>query len=302
MKTGQRMANHDKLQRFIFENAPIRGEYIHLHDSFQTIIKQYDYPPLLRQLLGEALSVAGLLCALIKFQGRITVQFRGKGKLKLLLAQCDTHFQIRGLIKWEGDLSYAELMEAANEGVLAIMLDGESSPSHYQGIVPWHGDSLAEAIEGYFRNSEQLATKLWLNVTDTSAVGFLLQMIPESVNTAGLMEKTHLDWDRITNLTAALFPAEVTHIDYQSLLAMLYPDETLRVFPSVDVHFGCTCSYKRSAEAILLLGKEEAEDELKDKQIIVVTCDFCNKEYIFNREVVEKIFENNDISISTKLH
>src|SRR5262245_26316767 len=101
--------NKDSLHRFIFENAPVRGEFIYLQTSFQDIITQHQYPPAIRQLLGEALSVAGLLSAIIKFNGRLTVQFRGKGKLKLLLAQCNNNFQMRGLAKWEGELTYEDL-------------------------------------------------------------------------------------------------------------------------------------------------------------------------------------------------
>src|SRR5580692_2373011 len=117
------MKDNDSLQRFIFEQMPVRGEYIKLAHSYRTIINQHPYPPPIRKLLGEALCVAGLLSAIIKFDGRLTVQFRGKGKLKLLLAQCDNKFHMRGLVKWEGDLPYEDLMESFNDGVLVIMLD-----------------------------------------------------------------------------------------------------------------------------------------------------------------------------------
>jgi len=81
--------------------------------------------PLIRQLLGEALAVVCLLSALIKGKGRLTIQFRGKGRLKLLLAQCDHLFNLRGLIQHEGDLSQSELLEAQQQGVLAIMIDSD---------------------------------------------------------------------------------------------------------------------------------------------------------------------------------
>src|SRR5580692_9179349 len=106
------MSDQDYLQRFIFENAPVRGELIRLNKSFQTIMDQHAYPKAIRQLLGEALCIAGLLSAIIKFNGRLTVQFRGRGPLKMLLAQCDNHFHMRGLAKWDGELSYAELVNS----------------------------------------------------------------------------------------------------------------------------------------------------------------------------------------------
>lgn len=292
------MINKDSLVRFIFENVPIRGEIIHLENSFQTIVHQHNYPPPLRQLLGEALCVAGLLSAIIKFSGRLTVQFRGKGKLKLLLAQCDNQLHLRGLAKWEGNLSYDDLMEAFNEGILVIMLDSGIHGKPYQGIVSWRGNSLVESIEGYFRESEQLATKLWVTSNDTSAAGLLLQVIPEKASTSIQFENEiiHAHWDRINQLTHALDKNDMLHLADETLLTKLYPHEEVRLFDPHLVSFRCTCSRKRSEDAIQILGREEAEDELKNNKTIVVTCDFCNKEYVFDRVDVAKIFENKDQS------
>src|SRR5579885_587608 len=289
------MTNTDSLQRFIFDTSPVRGEYIHLHDSFQTIINQHNYPQPIRKLLGEALSVAGLLSAIIKFNGRLTVQFRGKGKLKLLLAQCDNHFNIRGLAKWKGNLSYEDLMESFNDGVLVIMLDSGPT-SRYSGIVSWRGNSLVESIEGYFQESEQLATKLWLSVNDHSAAGLLLQVIPGSDRDAiGIdTEIIYPHWQHITKLTMNLDEQDLLGLEYQQLLNKLYPEEAIRIFPSVPITFNCTCSRKRGEDAIYILGREEAEAELKNNRTIVVTCDFCNREYVYDRVDVAKIFESKD--------
>lgn len=298
------MQDKDSLQRFIFDKAPIRGEFVHLQSSFKTIVDQHAYPPPIRQILGEALAVAALLSAIIKFDGRLTVQFRGKGNLKLLLAQCDNHFQIRGLAKWEGDLSYPELMEAFNDGVLVITLDG-GLKNRYQGIVGWRGNSLAESIEGYFQDSEQLATKIWLAVDEHNAAGLLLQVIPATDKNTTALEKAAIDphWERITQLTTSLYPEDMLRMNYQSLLRSLYPDEEIRIFDGVPVRFNCTCSRKKGEDAISLLGPEEAEEELSTHQHIVVTCDFCNKEYLFDRVDVANIFKGNDKPPSdTHLH
>src|SRR5580692_166063 len=137
--------DQDIIQRFIFDKQPVRGEVIHLQHSFQTIVKQHAYPPAVCKLLGEALCIAALLSSTLKFEGRLMVQFRGEGKLKLLLAQCDHQFHIRGLAKWEGDASYDDLMRSFTEGILVIMLDTGIHKSRYQGIVNWQGYSLAES-------------------------------------------------------------------------------------------------------------------------------------------------------------
>jgi molecular chaperone Hsp33 len=194
------MSENDILQRFLFEDAPLRGELVHLNESYKTIAQQRAYPPFIRQLLGEALVVACLLTSIIKFKGRLTIQFQSKEKLKLLMAQCDDQFHLRGLVQYEGELTREELLEVQKQGVLAIMIDSDHlSPKRYQGIVAWQGHSLAQAIEGYFKQSEQLETRLWLAVNETSAAGLLLQVLPK--------EKPELyshDWEHLIYLTETL--------------------------------------------------------------------------------------------------
>lgn len=282
----------DSLQRFMFENEPVRGEYVKLDKSLQTILKQHDYPKVIQQLLGEGLCVAALLSAIIKFDGRLTVQFRGKGKLKLLLAQCNDKGQLRGLAKYDEDITYEELMQAFHDGILMIMLDSSIPGKRYQGVVEWQGNSLAASIEMYFRHSEQLATKLWLVSNEQSAAGFLLQVIPGHDQEArGLQnEIIQPSWQRIIRLTETQDMSQILQGNYPELLTHFYPDDTLRVFEGSSVSFYCGCSRKRGEEAIFLLGRAEAEEEIKDKHSIVVTCDFCSEEYVFDRVDVEEIF------------
>lgn len=302
------MIENDVLRRFIFENAPVRGEYIRLHETFNTIVHQHDYPPLIKTLLGEALCVVGLLAAVIKFNGRLSVQFRGNGAIKFFLAQCDNQFNMRALAKWEGDIgSEAELVAALKQGTLAILLDSELHRNRYQGIVAWCGHSLAESIEGYFKNSEQLPTKLWLRVENGSAAGLLLQVVPAAEGSKAhiAMEKEITDphWARLIAQAEKLHPKDMLELSYEDLLRKIYPLEDIRVFKELPVQFRCSCSRQRGEDAISLLGKEEAEEELKDKQVLDVTCDFCNTKYTFDKVDVAKIFAGkSDGPPDTHLH
>lgn len=295
------MNNKDIVQSFIFENANVRGEIVRLDESFQTIVKQHAYPEAIRTLLGELLVTSCLLNGIIKTKGRLTVQFQGKDPLKLILAQCSNEFNIRGLAQWEGDLSEEDLLLALKNGVLAIMIDPDATTSRYQGIVSWQGNSLTESIEGYFRDSEQLPTRLWLAVNETTAVGFLLQTLPSEGTKKINPVIPGEDWEHILCLTETITAEELLTLDNYTLLHRLYSQEEVRVFEPAPVAFGCTCSTQRGEHAIFMLGQEEAEQELKDKQIIVVTCEFCNSEYKFDKVDVATIFKKNN-DASAQLH
>ena len=99
------MKESDTLQRFIFEHANIRGEIVHIEKTYQTIMNQRDYPPMVKNLLGEAIVSCLLLASSIKFEGNLNLQFQGDERLPLLLVQCDHELNIRAFAK------YAEHLE-----------------------------------------------------------------------------------------------------------------------------------------------------------------------------------------------
>lgn len=284
--------NTDIIQRFLFEKASVRGEWVKLSQSYQTIVDQHQYPPAIRHLIGELLVVTTLLSAIIKFKGKLSVQFQGKNKLKLLLAQSDHEFHLRAVAQTTEEISEDEIPTLFQNGIMVITVDPHDSvQNRYQGIVNWQGDSLAQSIEGYFKDSEQLPTRIWIAVNDKEAVGLLLQVLPKD---SGIREETDLDWERLIHLTDTITKEELLTLDLQTLLHRLYHEEELRLFESELVTFRCNCSKERSENALLLLGREEVEHELKTNKQVVVTCEFCNREYTFDSVDVAKIFRSID--------
>jgi molecular chaperone Hsp33 len=300
------MNNQDTLQRFLFENMTIRGEIVHLSRTYQEIIQQHDYPPVVKRLLGEALVLISLLAATIKFTGRLSLQFQNKSGLKLLLVQSDQDFHLRALAQWEGEIDEEELLTDMKKGILVIMMDQDQSTQRYQGVVSWRGDSLAQSIEGYFQDSEQLKTRIWVAIDEERAAGLLLQMMPqleESKHDLIETDSNELAWEHLVHLTNTVKTSELLELETEVLLHRLYVEEDVRLFESEDVTFRCTCSAKRGENAILLLGQAEAEEELSQKQVIVVKCDFCNREFVFDKVDVATIFRQGGTPpSSTQIH
>ena len=297
------MKKKDILQKFLFENAPVRGSFVHLDNTCRTIVNQHDYSPAIKKLLSEALVLVSLLSGTIKFNGRLTIQFQGKDKLKLLLVQSTQDFHLRGLVQQNGELNTEEeIMAEFKNGIIVITMEPDDSTQRYQGIVSWKGNSLAQSIEGYFRDSEQLLTRIWLAVDEKHASGMLLQAMPEA-GTSTPLKADHPIWEHIIHLTETIKKDELLNLDNKVILHRLYNQEDVRLFEAMPVIFHCTCSVQRGENAILMLGREEAEEELQNKQIIVVTCEFCGSEFKFDRVDVENIFRKGDSApVSTQLH
>lgn len=286
--------NQDTVQHFIFDNAPVRGEIVRLEHSFQQIMEQHDYPPVIRRYLGEALVLVSLLSTIIKFKGKLSVQFQGTGKLKLLLAQSDHDLNIRGLAQWEGEVSQEEVISSLKQGNIIITIEPENGSQRYQGIVGWQGETLSESIEGYFQQSEQLPTRIWTTVGEKNAAGFLLQVLPEKDERGDGDLDQDRGWDHLVILSDTITPEELLGLENAVLLHRLYVEEDIRLFEAKSLRFQCTCSVKRGENAILILGKKEVEEELKDKQALVVKCEFCNKEYSYDRVDIARIFLKGD--------
>ncbi|MDE2461986.1 MAG: Hsp33 family molecular chaperone HslO, partial [Gammaproteobacteria bacterium] len=170
----------DSLRRFIFEQLPVQGRHVHLDASWRAVLEHQDYPAAVRNLLGEACTASALLAATLKFDGMLTLQIRGGASVPLLVVQCTSGFNLRGLAHWRGDADQAAgLKSLVGDGQLAITIEQNQKVERYQGIVPLEGATLSACLESYFQRSEQLPTRLWLNADRDSAAGFLLQAMPD---------------------------------------------------------------------------------------------------------------------------
>ncbi|MFH2129833.1 MAG: Hsp33 family molecular chaperone HslO [bacterium] len=270
------MVKQDTTQRFIFSDADIRGELVHLNQSYQTVIQQADYPENLRRLLGEAMCAVVLLTATLKFSGKLSLQLQGEGIVKLLLVQCTHQQEIRGLLQWQDNneqLSFRELVKNAS---LAITIEPEKG-TRYQGIVPLDGENLNQCLESYFLQSEQLPTRIWLTADAEGAAGMLIQKLP----TKELKESRENKWEHITILAATTTPSELLTLSNETLLYRLFHSEQVRLFDTQPVMFKCTCSRERCEETIISLGTEEIEAIIKEQGHIAITCEFCSTSYYF---------------------
>jgi molecular chaperone Hsp33 len=126
----------DSLYRFVVEGCNVRGQLVYLDESWRELAGRHDYPPVVRRLLGEAVSAAALLSATIKFDGALRIQASGDGGLRLLIAEATAGGTVRGLARWKGELESALLTELLGNGRLAITIDpGAGRESEGRGSV-----------------------------------------------------------------------------------------------------------------------------------------------------------------------
>lgn len=280
----------DSLHRFVFEDTNVRGELVHLDASWQAILERHDYPPVVRELLGQAMAASVLLGATIKFQGSLIMQLQGEGPITLLVVQATNERTLRGMAQWQGEVSEAPLNELFGKGRLVITIQPEGRRERYQGIVDLGDKGLAEALEGYFQRSEQLPTRLWLAADSRYAAGLLLQRLPTEYTDAQHKAEAEENWSRVTQLGATVTAQELLDLPFRDLIHRLYHEETVRAFESEPVSFRCTCSRERIEETLRGMGYQEVHDILEEQGKVSVDCSFCNQHYEFDAVDVEHVF------------
>ena len=294
----------DTLQKFIFDNAAVRGELVEISDTWREIQARHAYPKAVRAVLGEMVAAGALLSANLKFNGTIIMHIHGDGPVRLLVVECDAQLRIRATAKLAPEAevpdnaSLQDLFNVHGKGRFVITLDpADKVPGQqpYQGVVPLAGDDMATVIENYMLRSEQMDTRLWLAADDKIARGLLLQKLPRHSGVEGqtkqATEAEDLEtWNRAVMLGQTLKREEMLTTDIQTLLKRLFWEETIRVFDPAHPQFHCSCTRDKVGNMLKMLGEEEVNSALAELGELGINCDFCGKHYSFDKVDCAQLF------------
>jgi molecular chaperone Hsp33 len=284
------LPDNDYTQRFIFDESDARGELVALERSYAEVLAKHPYPEPVAQLLGELMAAAALLVGTLKFDGLLILQARSEGPVPLLMIECSSKREIRGLARYHAEqvAPDATLNDLMPQGVLALTVD----PTHgqrYQGIVDLDGADLSECFTNYFVMSQQVGTRFWLNADGRRARGLLLQQLP--ADRIKDEEERAASWQHITTLASTLTADELLSLDNETVLRRLYHDEAVRMFDVQTLRFRCSCSRDRSGNALVSLGQEDAQQlVIENGGSVEIDCQFCNERYLFDAADVAQLF------------
>jgi molecular chaperone Hsp33 len=333
-----------ELHKFLFDGLPVRGMIVRLTHTWQEVLARRAantntgaYPPRVSEMLGEMLAAGALMQSNIKFNGALVLQIMGDGPVKVAVAEIQSDLSMRATATVQGEVAIdsklSEMVNVLNKGRCAITLDPKDKfpgQQPYQGVVPLHGDhnekleSLAEVLEHYMLQSEQLDTKLVLAADDKVAAGLLIQRLPvqgaknlgatsaagpsqgartssggsataEGVERGGMWSNEddigiNEAFNRIALFASSLKREELLGLDVDTLLHRLFWEEKVLRFEPAQPRFACTCSRERVANMLHNLGTEEVESILAEQGRVEVGCDFCGAQYRFDAVDAVAIF------------
>jgi molecular chaperone Hsp33 len=271
-----------------------RGRLARLGPSLDAILANHNYPPVLEQLLAEALVLTALLGSLLKDPGgQMTLQAQTESGIIDLLV-CDyLAGQMRGYIRHDPErLAEAgpspNLFSLFGRGYLAITFDQPASNERYQGIVPLEGESLAQAAESYFNQSEQIPSIVRLAArkkeTGWAAGGLLFQHLPEGEEGRDRLHTRldHPEWPHVAILAGSVKEEELTDaaLPLDDLVWRLFhEEEEVRTLEPVALSRGCRCDPDYVRSVIARFPPEERAAMVGEDGFIRVDCAFCATDF-----------------------
>ena len=258
---------------------------VRLEQTWRDVREAAEYPPALARLLGEALAASALLTGNIKFSGRLSVQLRSAGPLRLLYTECTDQGQLRGLARWNEETDAA--IVPTGDALLAITIEQNDRDLRQQGLVSVGSGDLAAAFERYFEQSEQLPSRIVLAGDEHRCAGLMLQPMASG---GGFGGGDADGWNRTGHLVATLTQAELTTLAPEQLLVRLFHEEGVRVFDARPLAFACTCSRQRVEATLRSLGERECVEAIDANGFVEVTCEFCNRRYRLDRVDIAGLF------------
>ena len=277
----------DSVIPFAFETLPVRGALIHLGRSWRRMQRDHDYSPLLVEALGHAAAATGLIAQSLKFDGAITLQIQGSGALQMLVMQCTSAHEMRGMAVMRDDATAQQFADLANGARCAITVDSGERP--YQGIVAMDGDSLSASLEQYFQRSVQVPSHIALVANAEVAGGILLQLMPgQSIDPD--------DWNRLQFLVATLSAADLDGVAGLELLGKLFAEDDVRAYEARPVRFRCRCSAGKAEDVLKMIGEKEARVALEEQGNIEIVCEYCGRRRHFDAVDVERVFTEKTVT------
>ncbi len=311
-------AGDDKVVPFQVEGLDVRGRAVQVGPLLNAILERHEYPPVVARLLAEAVVLTALIGTSLKFSGKLTVQTKSDGPVDLLVADFTAPENMRAYARFDEE-RLAEAMAAGNTspeqllgtGILAFTIDQGVGMQPYQGIVQLDGSTLEEIASVYFRQSEQLPTRVRLGVAELfdrdadgkprhgwRAGGLIAQFLPQAPERlrqrdlhGGDGDEGGFDvadddaWNEAVALIDTVDTDELTdpQVPAEKLLYRLFHEQGVRVYDPQLILDRCNCSRDKIKGVLSGFSAEEICDSQEDG-VISVTCEFCSTTYHYQVE------------------
>ena len=296
LETTTAQVDDNIAQPYMVHGTDISGRLVRLGSTVDGIVKVQNYPAPVAALLSEAAALAAAMASSLKFEGKLILQTQSDGPVSMLVADVTTEGALRGYAQFDAAaydaLNMHDFRSLVGKGYIAFTVDQGQYTERYQGIVDLSGTNLAECIQHYFQQSDQVDMIVRVS-SDRDTTGawragaILAQRLPEIGGEGELVDgdAARDAWDRALAFINSVKPDELTdaNLPAQALLYRLFHEDGVRVSDRQPLRHHCQCSEDRLKTVLLSLSAEELAECFIDG-LISSTCEFCATTYTFAPE------------------
>jgi len=304
------LVDDNLVQPFRLEKSGVRGRMVRLGSVLADIMQQHNYPPPVSALLSEVLTLCLLLSSMLKYEGIFSLQIKGDGAIRTLVADVTSKGDVRAYAGFDA----AAVKKAAKrkqdklhhyyhllgKGYMAFTVDsgGNGPESRYQGIVELKGNSIVDAAQHYFTQSEQIKTSFKLAVHPQDrhwrSGGIMIQQMPDENAGKNADEEPSLeDWTRAAMLLSTCSEGEILSpvLASSDVLFRLFHEEGVRIYSPLHIHFKCRCTRQRVVDILRTIPRPELDDICKKEGHVEITCEFCSQKYTFGKSDLDAVYK-----------
>ena len=243
--------------------------------------------------LGRVMSITSLMALRQKEdEETITVSINGGGPIGSVLVVAQANGDVKGFVgnneiylKYPDSNKLAVGLAVGTDGYLKVIKDLKMR-NNYTSQVKLQSGEIGDDFAYYFAISEQVKSIVSVGVlvdvdySCKSAGALLIELMPD------YKESDLLYLENLANNLKPISSVLLENNNLEDYLYELFPDAIIRERKNTRYH--CDCSKERFMASVLTLPKNDLLEVLQDDQI-KIKCEFCEKEYIFNKADIEVI-------------
>ncbi len=283
----------DAVVRALLQEPSLKVSVVVVTGVAREARRRHGLAPAAATLFAQGLAAGALMASLQKDESRINLQLECDGPLRGYFVDASVSGALRGYVKnpnVEVELAQGEFQWRAalgNSGFISVLRD--VGPEYYRSSVELQSMQLSEDLNHFFRVSEQVPTRVFLDVAHLAgeelgvAAGVLVQALPDG-DVAALEAIAKRVPEQLTAWAAAGGGSAA------GLLEALFPSE--KVLAETPLRFQCTCSKERAMNTLASLGADEVQSIVDTMGSTAVTCHFCNTKHEISLPDLWKILED----------
>lgn len=271
----------NKLYKALIYGNQVSLSVLETTDLVNDAIKIHNLDGDAAKTLGCLLTAAAFMSGCLKSdKGAVSLTVKAGGDCGTASVSGDKDLHIRGYI--DGACN-----GRLNGGYLTVIKeDGFSRP--FVGASELVGDSVSENLMQYFHMSEQVETAVAIdakieNGKCTAAGGVIMQLLPDCSEEN--MDRAEERMQAFVNVAEV-----IEQFGADGIMEKFFAEDakyTYEYFPE----YKCNCSRKKIEGVLLPLGKSELYKIIEEEGKVNVHCHYCNTDYSFTREDIDKLLK-----------